>query len=286
MCTLNILTDLCFTKQKIKIKKSCKSCLQCVSSENILTKHKEDCLSINDNQFVKVEEGTVEFEIYFKQIPVPFKVYADFECNLEGVESYEGSYTNKYQDHVLCSFSYKVACIDDRFSKPVVVFRGENAAYEFIKAIFKGYEYCKKVMKRHFNKNLIISEEEEHLSQQSNGCWICEKLIDNDDEKVRDHCHVTGKFRRAAHWSCNINLQLTKNVPIIFHNLKCYDSHLIFCELNKSVVTNGLEKYMTFFLNKNLVFIDSMQFMNSSLDKLVKNLSNEDFKYLVEDLGS
>ena len=93
MCTLNILTDLCFTKQKIKIKKSCKSCLQCVSSENILTKHKEDCLSINGNQFVKVEEGTVEFEIYFKQIPVPFKVYADFECNLEGVESYEGSYT-------------------------------------------------------------------------------------------------------------------------------------------------------------------------------------------------
>ena len=95
MCTLNILTDLCFTKQKIKIKKSCKSCLQCVSSENILTKHKEDCLSINGNQFVKVEEGTVEFEIYFKQIPVPFKVYADFECNLMGVEGHAGSYTKK-----------------------------------------------------------------------------------------------------------------------------------------------------------------------------------------------
>ena len=63
--------------------------------------------------------------------------------------------------------------------------------------------YCKKFIKRHFNKNLIISEEEEHLFQQSNSCWICEKLIDNDDEKVRDHCHVTGKFRGAAHWICN-----------------------------------------------------------------------------------
>ena len=61
-------------------------------------------------------------------------------------------------------------------------------------------------MKKNFNKNLIMSEEEEHLFQQSNSCWICEKLIDNDDEKVRDHCRVPDKFRGAAHWNCNINL--------------------------------------------------------------------------------
>ena len=102
---------------------------------------------------------------------------------------------------------------------------------------------------------------------------------------------MTGKFRGAAHGNCNINLQLTKKVPVIFHNLRGYDSHLIFNELDKfdvkiSVIPNGLEKYMAFFLNKNLVFIDSMQFMNSSLDKLVKNLSDEDFKYLVEEFGS
>ena len=124
-------------------------------------------------------------------------------------------------------------------------FESENAACEFIKAIPKEYEYCEKVM----NKNLIISEEEVHLIQQSNTCRICEKLIDNDDKKVRDHCHVTGKFRGSAHWICNINLQLTKKVPIIFHNLRGYDSQLIFCELNKFDVKipNGLEKYMAFF---------------------------------------
>ena len=77
-----------------------------------------------------------------------------------------------------------------------------------------------------------MSEEEEHLFQQSNGCWICKKLIDHDNEKVRDHWNVTGKFRGAVHWSCNINFQLTKTVRVIFHNLKGYDSHLIFCELN------------------------------------------------------
>ena len=80
--------------------------------------------------------------------------------------------------------------------------------------------------------------------------WI--KLIDNDNEKVRDHCHVTGKFRGAAHCNCNINLQLTRKAPVIFHSSRGYDSHLIFCELDKfdvktSVIPNGLEKYMTFF---------------------------------------
>ena len=70
-------------------------------------------------------------------------------------------------------------------------------------------------MNKNFNKILIMTEEEEQF-QSSNTCWIYEKLI--YDEKVRDHCHIIGKFRGAAHWSCNINLQLTKKVPVIFHN--------------------------------------------------------------------
>ena len=107
-------------------------------------------------------------------------------------------------------------------------------------------------MNKHFNKNLIMSKKEEHLFQQSNSCWICQKLIDNDEERVGDHCHVTGKFRGAAHWSCTISFQLTKKVPVIFHNLGGYNSHLIFNELNKfdvkiSVIPNGSEKYMAFF---------------------------------------
>ena len=205
---INDFNRFMFHKTKNKNKKCfCKSCLQCFSSNNALTEHKKVCLSINGAQSVRLEKGTIEFKNYFKQIPVPFKIYADFECNLRGVESYEGSYTKKYQDQVPCSFAYKVVCIDNRFSKPTVVFRGENAAYEFIKAIFKEYDYCKKVMKKHFNKNLIMSEKEEEQFQSSNTCWICEKLIDNGGEKIRDHCHVTRTFRSAAHWSCNINLQ-------------------------------------------------------------------------------
>ena len=91
-------------------------------------------------------------------------------------------------------------------------------------------------MKDEFNKNLVMTEKEEYLFQQSNNCWICKKLIDNEDGKVRDHCHKTGKFRGAPHWYCNINFQLTKQIPVIFHNLKGYYSHLTFSELHKFII--------------------------------------------------
>ena len=69
-------------------------------------------------------------------------------------------------------------------------------------------------------------KKEEHLYHKSNSCWICKNLIDNDEEKVRYHCHITAKVRGAAHWNGNINFQLTKKVPLIFHNLRGYDSHM------------------------------------------------------------
>ena len=107
----------------------CKSCLQCFSSENVLIKHKEDCLSINGKQSINLEKGIIKFKKYFKQLPVPFEIYADFECNFRDVKIYEGSYTEKYHDHFPCSVAYKVVCVDDTFSKPIVVYRDENAAY-------------------------------------------------------------------------------------------------------------------------------------------------------------
>ena len=138
-------------------------------------------------------------------------------------------------------------------------------------------------MNKHFNKNLIRSEDKEEQYQSSNTCWVCKKPSESDDEKVRDHCHITRKFRGAAHWSCNINLQLNKIFPIMFHNLRRYDSYLIFDEgkhfyVKIDVTPNRLEKYMAFILNKNLVFTGTIQFINSSLEKLVKNLPDNLFQ--------
>ena len=110
-------------------------------------------------------------------------------------------------------------------------------------------------------------------------------MFDVVDNKVRDHCHITRNYRGSAHWSCNVNLWLTKKVPVIFQNLRDHDCHLIKQEIGKfdvkeNVISSGLETYMAFTINNNLLFIDSMQFMNSSLDVLVKNLSDNNFKYL------
>ena len=80
-------------------------------------------LEINGTQSVRLEKGTTGFKNYFKQITVPFNIYADFECNLKSLECYEGSYSKKYQDHIPCSFAYKLVCVYDKFSKPIVIFR-------------------------------------------------------------------------------------------------------------------------------------------------------------------
>ena len=93
---------------------------------------------------LQIGEGITKFENYSKHLPFPFKIYADFECNLQDTEIYEGSCTKKYHDHVPCSYAFKVVCIDNRFSKPVVAYRGENATYEFIKAISEEYSIVKK----------------------------------------------------------------------------------------------------------------------------------------------
>ena len=162
-------------------------CLQCFSSKNVLIKHKEDCLSINKMQSVDIEEGIIKFESYSKQLSVPFKIYADFECNLQDTEIYEGSCTKK---NVMIMFLVVMllklfALIIDLVNQLLFT----EVKMLLMKAILKEYKYCKKVMKKYFNKNLIMSEEKEHLFQQSNSCWICKKIIKDDNEKVRSLSH-------------------------------------------------------------------------------------------------
>ena len=167
-----------FNKTKNKDKKYfCKNSLQCFSSENILSEHKENCLVINCKQSVKLKSGFISFKNYSKQIPVPFKIYADFECILEKVDgdiecSSNSSYTRKYQNNVPCSFAYKVVCVDNKLSKKIVLYRGKDAVYEFIKSILKEYNYFRSVVKKYFNENLVISAEENERYKLTSICSI------------------------------------------------------------------------------------------------------------------
>ena len=168
------------TKNKNK-KYFCKCCLKCFSSEKVLIKHKENCLVINGKQSVKLKNGSISFKDYFKQLPVRFKIYANFECILKEVKSSDknnGSYTEKYQDHVSFIFAYKVACIDNKFSKNLF-FTEEKMMFTYLlKQFLKIMIVVKKIIKKHFNKNPIMSAIEEERFQLSNSCWICDKLFD------------------------------------------------------------------------------------------------------------
>ena len=132
-----------FNKTKYKSEKYfCKNCLRCFSSKKILSEHKEDCLVINGKENVQLESGFISFKNYFKQIHISFKIYADFECILEKFDcdigcSSNSSYTRKYQEHVSCSFAYKVVCVDNKYSKKVNLYRGKDAAHKLIKSVLK-----------------------------------------------------------------------------------------------------------------------------------------------------
>ena len=95
-------------------------------------------------------------------------------------------------------------------------------------------------------------------------------------DRVRDHCHVTGEYRGAAHSCCNLKIRTNYDVPVFVHNLKGYDAHLLFQEMEKvggniSVIATNSEKYVSFKLG-NLVFKDSLQFLSCGLAKLTENL--------------
>ena len=117
-------------------------------------------------------------------------------------------------------------------------------------------------------------------------CLICKQELSTD--KVRDHCHVTGKFRGAAHNKYYLKLRIPGKLAIIFYNLQGFDGHIIFKELHNfdvdiAVIPKGIEKYMRIVVNRHITFIDSLQFYNSSLDTLVSNINNEDFKHLTSE---
>ena len=105
----------------------------------------------------------------------------------------------------------------------------------------------------------------------------------------RGHCHITGKYRGATHRKFNSKLKIPKKLPFIFHNLEGYDGHIIFKELNNinniyvQVIPKTSEKYMSIIINRNIIFLDSLQFCNDKLDNLASNLNNEEFKYLLSE---
>ena len=294
----------------------CMYCLQCFSFERILANHVNNCLTVNGSQAInmpKQGENILKFNNFHKQLLVPFIIYANFEAitkKVQGCEQSEEmeneknrrSYTEAYQTHEDCGYGYKVVCCyDDKYSKYTCIYIGENAVYKFMEKMLEEVKYCKTVIKKHFNKPLVMAEVDEQRFRTMDRCHICGEKYTDKDVRVRDHCHITGKFRGSAHQECNLKLRIKPEdikIPVIFHNLRGYDSHFIMHQLGEiankhgytnkkeksktsisSAIPNNMEKYMAFMLGNHLTFIDSFQFVSSSLDKLVSNLPKDDLIY-------
>ena len=119
----------------------------------------------------------------------------------------------------------------------------------------------------------------------------CDNNYIDGNTTVRSHFHITGKYRDSVYRDCKINVKLNQENPVVFRNLKKYNSHLIMQKLGKfsfklNGIPNGLKKYMSFSINNKLIIIDSFQFLSCSLNSLVKNLGKVDYKYLSQEFDN
>ena len=233
------------TKHKER-KHFCMHCLQCFSSEEVLSTHKDNCIQVNGTQAIKMpdkDNNILKFNNCHKQQPVPFVIYADFEAITEKISGCQPnnnkSYTEAYQKHTDCGYGYKVVCCyNDKYSKPTTIYRGERTVYEFMEDMLEEVKYCKNVIKKEFNKPLRMTKDDEEKFQKAEECHICDKKYTEKDIRVRDHCHITGKYRGSTHQECNLKLRVNPEeikIPVIFHNLRGYDSHFIMQEIGEIV---------------------------------------------------
>jgi hypothetical protein len=242
------------------------------------------------------EEKWVKFASFNKILPVPFVIYADFESytlKLEGpCNDPKRSSTHDYESHEPSGFAYLVVCSDPILNakyKPVV-YRGPKVVPEFLNRLRNEQRKIYDILQR--PKKMIITVEQEKQFLEAVSCYLCNRQLGED--RVRDHDHLNGKYRGAAHSNCNLQLQFRQNkrskkfyVPVVFHNLRGYDGHFIikyyepptdYEEKIECIPTNE-ERYLSISIG-NLRFIDSLQFLSASLDKLSSNLNRGDFVHV------
>ena len=287
----------------------CSNCFHSYRTKNKLEAHKKICEShyychvempTKDNNIIKYNHGE-------KSMKLPFLIYADLECLLEKMSTCQNnpnkSSTTKINKHTPSGYSIFTNCSFDESKNKINYYRGDDCMKKFCKDL---REHAMKII--NYDKKRMVSlttEEKIHYNKQKI-CYICKKEFNNNDttessslerkkqQKVKDHCHYTGKYRGAALNICNLRYKVPKEIPVVFHNDSTYDYHFIIKELVKEFDGNfdclgeNTEKYITFSVpikkkieNKDLEitykikFIDSSRFMSSSLSKLVDNSSEE-----------
>ena len=296
-----LITKLhCLINKDSHMKWVCRRCITAFSSEDILNQHIDRCQKQQPTNITFSWKDHLKFEDYHMKVPVPIRVYADFECINESchnhaIASAVSQPQNTNDREAAQAIASKVLFkqipiavgfyIISPFGNNYSSYFGESCVTRFVNEMLT----LEKIANIYFESNipLEITPEEEESFQQSKVCWLCERELHGDTEgavqKVRDHDHLTGKYRGTAHNRCNLNCKKKASsfIPIFFHNFSGYDCHLIFEELltqaykmgcEPKIIPKSMENYVSVEVGC-LRFLDSYRFLSTNLDKLVKSIN-------------
>ncbi|XP_053205601.1 uncharacterized protein LOC128392015 [Panonychus citri] len=259
-------------------RKYCQRCLIGFHDEQKLIAHIVDCDQYEPQRIVMPkrtgEPSYLMKKNFSKEEKHPFVIYADFECL-----SIPTGDPQKPFRHEPCSYGYIVVDWEKN-----VLFKnfchGNNIVGDFLREIRDLQQPLQDYLKANI-KPLVMTDEDEDDFKKTDYCVICGQYLDLQ-KRVRDHCHLTGVFRGAAHPECNLQRSLPTRIPVFFHNLKNYDGHIIIKNIAENifnarliVIPSSLEKYIGFFIGQ-FAFLDSLAFLPTSLDTLSSNLSTDD----------
>ena len=315
-----------YSKKKVK-KYICRNCFIHSSSEESFMKHQKICFE-NGECVVKLPSKTDELTCRFKNFRAKFKsdfvIYADFEAYVSKKDEFpesqsSESFTINTQKHTPCSFTYTVKCRNNKICPPkFFTYTQKYKGEDVVKIFNKQMDLERKFIFDNFTskpKDMIFTAKDQKSYNKQKGCHICEgENISKYYHKprclewVRDHDHLTGKFRGKAHSVCNFICKEQNFVPVVFHNLEGYDSHLFvksMCSDKKdekfSCIAKNEESYISFSKGKKCGsykkngkeidtyfysrYIDSLKFLLTSLDSASKTLEDKDCKLLIHFFG-
>ncbi|XP_024879110.1 uncharacterized protein LOC112459306 [Temnothorax curvispinosus] len=276
----------------------CDRCLHYFRSSEKLEAHGVDCREINNCaiRLPSEDDKWLSFKNHSRKERVPFVVYADLECTLEKTDADPTTSIYTSQHHRVFSVGYYVRCSYDDSLSAYRFRRDKDCVAWFVEELRRLAHDVKSILSGNVCMTELTQDERE-IFHSATHCHICEKPFEPDDVRVRDHCHLTGRYRGPAHSNCNLNYTDSHYIPIIFHNLSGYDAHFIIKEIatayegHVDLLPITKEKYISFTKHVKdtaeksdsrsdikLRFIDSYKFLSSSLDKLASFLCRDKLK--------
>ena len=266
----------------------CPNCLHRFGSQSGLNNHLELC-GLHKPQLLRMPAPTLEDKVMFRRYgctsKAPITIFFDFEatntekdkkCKKCDIEGCSHKTINMFSQIPFCYGVVIVSRTGDVLHQNVFV--GENAAEVFLAELLDLEESLLAIVNEKFDLNM--SQKNEQDFQDATKCHICDHEFKKSDLKVRDHDHLNGKFLGAAHNLCNLLRKETKLIPVLSHNMTGYDSHFIIKALKNdpriklhTALASNSQKMKTFKINC-FRFCDTLDFLQGSLDKLVKDLSD------------